>query len=432
MAEYQPPSPAAAEVGGGGRVTSPPPQEPLTDRLRSVERAVGEVTVILNKRLPDQLNQQSEGARTHLSALARELGAAFRTLLDDIREMRSAVGETVATSEDRLARALAGAENRIADAVNKTSETVRLRLEDGVAAIEAETGTIKEELHRNQTAVDDRLARSTSGIQDQLTETMDALRAVLEQTAAGLRADLEAFRGLPAQLGEGVAAVRDAVAEMAAAHAGVEERLGEVAAAASAETLRAQMDQTGQTLGEKLGEAAGNMRWEVQDVLKGVQEQMAGLGDAVRAVQAETDKRAVSLQEGLERVDKLAEAVETIGRRRGFRQVVESDQRIREEQAALVDRLADVGQVLSSHMEEVRAELGELQRAARDAQAGVLAEEIRRRVVDELVSEQMVQSMIERVQAKFDERFQELVGRVEARLEESIPPGRERRRFRKG
>jgi ABC-type transporter Mla subunit MlaD len=432
MAEYQPPSPAAAEVGGGGRVSSPPPPEPQTDRIRSVERAVGEVTIILNKRLPDQLNQQSEGARSHLSALARELGAAFRTLLDDIRELRTAVGETVATSEDRLSRALAGAETRLGDAVSRASEAVRLRLDEGMAAIEGETASMKEGLHRNQAAMDDRLEGTTAGIQDQLTETMDALRAVLEQTATGLRADLEAFRGLPAQLGEGVAAVRDAVAEMAAAHAGVEERLGQVAAAASAETLRAQMDQTGQALGEKLGEAAGEMRWEVQDVLKGVQEQLGSLAEGVRDVQAETDKRAATLQEGLQRVDKLAEAVETIGRRRGFRHVVESDERIREEQAAMVDRLADAAQVLSSHMEEVRAELGELQRTARDAQAGVLAEEIRRRVVDELVSEQMVATMMERVQTTFDERFQELVSRVDARLAESFPPGRERRRFRKG
>jgi hypothetical protein len=435
MSEHQSPSPVAAAEGEGDPiVSSTPASKPLVDRLQAVERTVIEIAGLLNRQLPDRLSKESESAKSHLAALARELGAAFRTLLEDIRDLRGAIGEVVSGSEDRLSRAVTGAETRLADAVTRVSETLGRRLDESVEAAGTQAEGLRDLLDRDRVTLRERLDNSSAAIQGRLDETVAALRALLDEVAAGLKADLEAFRVLPVQLGEGVAAVRDAVGEIAAAHARIEDRLSEVAAATSEEAMRDRVDQTGEALAEKLGEAAGSMRWELQDAVKGVREQLSSLAEGVSAVQAETGERATALQEGLVRVDKLAEAVETIGRRRGFKQIVESDQRIRDEQAAMVDRLAEVGEVLSTHMEEVRAELGELQRAARDAQAGVLAEEIRRRVVDELVTEQMVEAMVERVQGTFEARLQEVLERVESRLEASMPasePTQRRGRFRR-
>jgi hypothetical protein len=435
MSKHQSPGPVAAAEGEGDPiVTSTPASKPLVDRLQAVERTVNEIAGLLNRQLPDRLSKESESAKTHLAALAREIGAAFRTLLEDIRDLRGAIGEVVSGSEDRLSRAVTGAEARLSDAVTRVSETLGRRLEESAEAAGTQAEGLRDLLDRDRVTLRERLDNSSAAIQGRLDETVAALRALLDEVAAGLKADLEAFRVLPVQLGEGVAAVRDAVGEIAAAHARIEDRLSEVAAATTEEAMRDRVDRTGETLAEKFGEAAGSMRWELQDALKDVREQLSSLAEGVSAVQAETGERATALQEGLARVDKLAEAVETIGRRRGFRQVVESDQRIRDEQAAMVDRLAEVGEVLSTHMEEVRAELGELQVAARDAQAGVLAEEIRRRVVDELVTEQMVEAMVERVQGTFEARLQEVLERVESRLGASVPasePAQRRGRFRR-
>jgi uncharacterized protein YoxC len=428
MPEHESPSPVTA-AGVGDPVVSPThASKPLVDRLQAVERTVAEMASYLKDQLPERLARDSESGRSHLAALARELGAAFRTLLDDIRGLRTSMGEVVSGAEDRLSRAVTGAEGRLADAVTRVSESLGRRLEESAESMGTQAEGMRDLLDRDRVALRERLDGSSAAIQGRLDETVAALRALLDDVAAGIKADLEAFRGLPVQLGEGVAAVRDSVADIAAAHAAIEERLSEVAAATSGEAVRNRIDETAEVLGEKLGEAAGSMRWEVQESLKGVRDQLSALAENLTTVQAETNERGTALQEGLARVDRLAEAVESIGHRRGFKQVVESDQRIRDEQAAMVDRLAEAGQLLSSHMEEVRAELGELQRTARDSQAGVLADEIRRRVVDELGTEQLVEAMVERVQATFEARLAEVLERVESRLDASTPSEPERRR----
>jgi hypothetical protein len=79
----------------------------------------------------------------------------------------------------------------------------------------------------------------------------------------------------------------------------------------------------------------------------------------------------------------------------------------------MTERLAESGRTLSAQVEGVRAELKELERTARDTQAGALAEEVRRRVVDELVTEELVQQMVQRVEETFDLKLQELAGRMD-------------------
>jgi glucose-6-phosphate-specific signal transduction histidine kinase len=83
----------------------------------------------------------------------------------------------------------------------------------------------------------------------------------------------------------------------------------------------------------------------------------------------------------------------------------------------MVERLSDAGERLATRLDDVKQELEGLRKAAHDAQAGLLAEEIRRRVTDELVTEEMVQAVLERMQQSFEQSFAELTAHVDARLD---------------
>jgi hypothetical protein len=365
------------------------------ERLEALETAVDRVGGILTEQLPQRLARESGAQRSQLSELARELGAAFRRLLQDVEALRSGLPEEVS-----------GAEARLSAAVTRVLHEVEGRLAD------------------YREAVGTRVEESAGTLADRLEQSGAAMRAALDELAGGLQADLHALRALPQRLAEGMSAVREAVGEIATAHGHIEERLDDVSRATSGQEVRARVDEATQALAARLGEAAGNLRWEVQDALNRVHEQLASLAGGVEGVRTDAEERASTLQTGLERVDNLAEAVESIGRRRGFRQVVESDERLRQEQAAMVERLTDAGERLAARLDDVKQELEGLRKAAHDAQAGLLAEEIRRRVADELVTEEMVQAVLEKMQQSFERSLAEMAAQVDARLQAAVEPSR--------
>lgn len=401
MADHESPGPTQPEARGGDRL--PPSTLPdqrgsgvaFFERLEALETAVGRVGGILTEQLPRRLARESGAQRSQLSELARELGAAFRRLLRDVEALRSGLPGEVS-----------GAEARLSAAVNRVLHEVEGRLAE------------------YRQAVGTRVEESTGALADRLEQSDATLRAALDELAGGIQADLHALRALPTRLVEGMSAVREAVGGIADAHGHIEERLDDVSRATSGQEVRARVDEATQALAARLGEAAGNLRWEVQDALNRVHEQLASLTGGVEGVRTDAQERASALQTGLQRVDNLAEAVESIGRRRGFRQVVESDERLRQEQAAMVERLTDAGERLAARLDDVKQELEGLRKAAHDAQAGLLAEEIRRRVADELVTEEMVQEVLKRMQQSFERSFAEMAAQVDARLRAAIEPSR--------
>jgi hypothetical protein len=398
MAGYESPSPSHPEARGGDHFpSSVPPSDDVAffERLEAVESAVREVGGILTQQLPRRLVQESDAHRAHLADLARELGSAFRQLLEDVEGLR-----------DGMQAELAGVEERLSASVSGTAAS-------------------------SDAGLTERLDDLNRGLSARIEDGVKAMRADAEEQAAALRGELEVLRSLPEAMAEPFAAVRDAVAEIAAAHEAIEDRLEVVAEAASGEALRIRVDETTEALAAQLGDAVGNLRREFLDVSTTLREGLGALSGVVEAARADAQERASSLQAGLERVDNLAEAVESIGRRRSFRQVVESDDRLRAEQEAMTARLSEAGGRLSGRLDEVKSELEGLRKSAHDAQAGLLAEEIRRRVVDELVTEEMVNEMLERLREGFDRRFEELLARVDARLEEMATAPTRRGLFRR-
>lgn len=425
MADHESPGPTQPEARGGDSI--PPSTHfeqrdgssvAFSERLGALETAVHRVGGILTEQLPQRLARESGAQRSQLSELARELGGAFRRLLQDLESLR-----------EELPGEISGVEARVSAAVTRLLHEVEARLSehrDAVGARVEETSTaLGTRLDETAAALRSGHEEVAADLRSRVNESAAATAGRLEQAVSGMRAGLDELaevfqadilRALPERLAEGMSAVREAVGEMAAAHGHIEQRLDAVSRG-SAEEVRARVDETSEALAARLGEAAGKLRWEVQDALNKVQEQLASLVGGVEGVRTDAQERASALQTGLEGVDNLAEAVESIGRRRGFRQVVESDERLRQEQAAMVERLSDAGERLATRLDDVKQELEGLRKAAHDAQAGLLAEEIRRRVTDELVTEEMVQAVLERMQQSFERSFAELTAHVDARLD---------------
>lgn len=75
---------------------------------------------------------------------------------------------------------------------------------------------------------------------------------------------------------------------------------------------------------------------------------------------AELAADRATLRGGLERVDRLAEIVESLGRRRGFRELVEAEQALHAEQAAFVERLNAAAEGLTAMASGVERRLQRL------------------------------------------------------------------------
>lgn len=440
MADHQSPGPTQVARGGDSLPSSTSPhQDPgsgvaFFQRLEALETAVRRVGGILTEQLPRRLAQESSAQRSGLAELAREMGTAFRRLLQDLEDIRAGLPEEISGAEARISASVTEllrevqarlAEHRQAvDArVEASADAVRVRLDEVTVTLRAAQDEAAAGL---SSKVDGSTAATAAGLE----QAVSVMRGALDELAAVVQGDLQALRALPARLAEGMSAVRDAVGEMAASHGNIEERM-EGLSRATGEEVRARVEETGEALATRLGEAAGNLRWEVQDALSKLQERFGSLAGAVEGVRSDAQARASALQAGLERVDKLAEAVESIGRRRAFRHVVESDERVRQEQAAMTARLSEAGEQLTERLEDVKNEVEGLRKAAHDAQAGLLAEEIRRRVADELVTEEMVRAMFERMQESFERMFAELTARVDARLDDAAAVPSRRGFFRR-
>jgi ABC-type transporter Mla subunit MlaD len=434
MADHEFPGPTQPEARGGDSIPPSTHFEPrdgsgaaFFERLRALETAVHRVGGILTEQLPQRLARESGAQKSQLSELARELGGAFRRLLQDLESLREGLPDEISGAEARVSAAVTRVLHEVEARLSEHRDAVGGRVEDTSAALGTrldETAAALRSRHEEVAAdLRSRVDESAAVMAGRLDQAVSGLRAALDELGEVFQADINALRALPERLAEGMSAVREAVGEMAAAHGHIEERLDAVSRA-SAEEVRGRVDETSEALAARLGEAAGKLRWEVQDALSRVQEQLASLVGGIEGVRTDAEERASALQTGLERVDNLAEAVESIGRRRGFRQVVESDERLRQEQAAMVERLSDAGERLATRLEEVKQELEGLRKAAHDAQAGLLAEEIRRRVTDELVTEEMVQAVLERMQQSFERSFAELTAHVDARLNAAGEPSR--------
>lgn len=202
------------------------------------------------------------------------------------------------------------------------SGAVGIRVQAALEAVQDRTIGSLEGVRSAVTGVEERLTSNLASLQQAMADIPATVRAAVEDAMAPVRDDLEVVRGLPPQVGRALHVVREAVAEIAAAQ---------------------------QALGERVEE---------------LRRDAAAIRDEVA--------------ERMERVDRLSGVIDSLGRKRGFKDLVAAERRAVEQQEAFVGRLASLGERLVAQAEAVRRRVDEV------AQGVALPEDAVARVTEQV------------------------------------------------
>ena len=265
------------------------------------------------------------------------------------------------------------------------------------------------------------LARSLEPLEDRLTRIAEAARAndadltrVAEETRDGLQEVTRAVSEVRAAVSSstdevrvGAAAARDAAAEARTATEelvrGVDTRVTELAASVTEFLERTKTD-----VSDALSETAAELRTH-QD----------------RTTARLTDEVAMSiraLEEGFEQIKRLGALIEGMSTRRGFRQLVESEASLREEQAAFVAELADASRGFEARLAEATGQVDKL-RTMLEAAARHAAS---MRQLPLETSDKVAQKMdeaTERLSARLQERHAQDLAASTAKLRRELEQG---------
>lgn len=131
-----------------------------------------------------------------------------------------------------------------------------------------------------------------------------------------------------------------------------------------------------------------------------------------------------SLEAGFARVDRLASIVESLGRRRGFQELVASEERLREEQAEFVRDLAGASERVAGRVEALGQSIEALDRRLESA----VAEAVALRTLPENVSgtlsvqaERLRERLEEVLGARFAQDVEQSTKQLRAELERGVP-----------
>ncbi|MGH2662092.1 MAG: hypothetical protein ACRDH8_04680 [Actinomycetota bacterium] len=323
-------------------------------------RLAGEVEASFDRRLA-ALSEELPGA---VAGRFAELTGTWREeVRTALQEARAATVEQNRNLSTQL-RAVTDAQASLAGMVEKLAKAVR---EERKATAEA----LRSTMANTEAALSEATAQFTAELRGQAEGTTEDLRVMVGEYVSQLRLAIEGSLGaLQASAEEATTALRSDV-----------------------ESVRDEVATATQGLRSEVETRASALRGQVQEVgglLHSLREAEGALTESVRAA--------------VGRIEGLAEVIESLGHRRGFRQLVESEEELREQQARLVGELTAAGEGLRGHIgsTEQRVDaMGEAARAVEVAQAQVaervsasvealrgslpaLADELRARAAEEL------------------------------------------------
>ena len=296
------------------------------------ERTIRELEEIVERQRREGAADLLEQLGAHVKAVVDDAHArtsqeveAIRQVVTDatagvaagMHEVQQAQAQLARNSED-LARAIHAERKETAEAVralSRSSETaLRRATEEVVEALRAETTGVvrelKEEVRRDLEALGEAVEQALTGIRESMAGDLSSVQDSLAGDLSGVREAVDrASSSIPAAAESQIAALRQ---EVTAAT----ERIG---------TGQASLDQLVTSL-------------------------------------IEQDRRAVDvLGAAMERIQGLADVIESLGARRGFRRLVESEEELREQQARLVSDLKAEGESLAAGIEETQQRMESLE-----------------------------------------------------------------------
>jgi len=377
---------------------------PLEERARSLEselagfrdevRSFAEETVRTLGEVEKELIGLRDRADEHAARLEERLGSGLGALAGTVRDQARASAANVT----RAAR----------EAADATEESLKVRTGEAESSLSARIAALER-------AVLERVGQAAEEAGRRLESVDRAFRARLDEITSGLGGRIDQ---VAASLAGAIASVQARVDR--SPDRGDVESLGE-ALEAAADGLRRAVAESRQSLESSLSTAAARMR---QDQGKTAQRMQA---DRAKANQQLTERLAKSIGEleaGFVRVSRLAEVIETLGRKRAFQELVQSERALRDEQAAMVGRLTEAGGAVAGHATSLAKRIERLEErlASAAGELGALEE------IPAAASEGVAESM-ERLrgalQETLGERFAYEVGssieQLRAELEAGVP-----------
>lgn len=237
-------------------------------------------------------------------------------------------------------------DRRLATIPAELSDVFGLRVRAALDAVHDRTAGSLEGLRASVAGVEERLTAHLTVIAELLEQSPLAVRDAVRGASAAIRGDLEVVQTLPQHVARALQVMRDAVSEIA----GTEEAVGRQL--------------------EALTEAVGTIRSDV-----------AALADRV-------DQR-------IARMDAVSGVLESLGEKRGFKDLIRSERKAVQQQEGFVKDLTTLGEKLSGQLthlsvrvEHLTERVGKAETATRGAeQLGATLEEMRTRfarALDEL------------------------------------------------
>lgn len=202
-------------------------------------------------------------------------------------------------------------ERRLRTIPSEVSEALGLRMRAAFEAAQDRTSGSLEGIRTTLAGVEERLAASLTTLADSLETVPAGTRGAMDAALDRLRTDLETVHAIPRQMARALTIVRDAVGEIAASQEAVGERLG-------------------------------------------------GLSDEMRRVRDEVISRAAALDDRIVGMERLAGVIDSLAKKRGFKDLVRSEKLAIEQQEAFVERLVSLGEELASHTQELRDRVEEV------------------------------------------------------------------------
>jgi phage-related tail protein len=280
---------------------------PLEERAQRIEtdlagfredvRAYAEETGRTLGELEKELAGLRDRADEHAGRLEQRLGTGFHELGDAQESLRARVDEVEETTGGRIV------------------ELERVVLEDLAGKAEESDGRVVEV----ERSLRGRVEEIEGSIRTRVDEIETTLRSRVDEVASALGA-----------------AIGSVQARVDRSPAGTDVDSLRSALGAAAESLRREVAESRQALEASLTKTAERMHADQTKV-----------AERARTDQANTSERLVGrlsksineLEAGFARVSRLADVIETLGRKRAFNELVESEHALREEQAALAGQL---------------------------------------------------------------------------------------------
>lgn len=351
------------------------------DAAAEAAAEAGGATLAAVDQLVEHLRAFERGMQERLDAGEATIASTAEAQRESVAALSASLLAAVTDAERRLAHLLeelgAGAER----ARGRHREALEGKLSAAVEHLQQELGELERRTAAGATVIGDRAAAAVHATEEALAARQAAATQILGSAMQRGDAELTAHvsrsaEELEAHLGAAIAqAAEQAGARLSAGADDLAARVEALRAAAAAlapredvAVLQARVDELATSLVELLERARADLADSVSESTAELRGQHKQTADRLGR-QVETSTR--TLEKGLLRVERLGSLIEAMATKRGFRELVESEARLREEQATFVAGLTDAAQSFEAKLADLGNRAGELgrmlERAAMDA-----------------------------------------------------------------